>query len=130
MMEDGSLKHRDDVVPFYYPCSICGVYTFHLVYEQHDGLASGTKLSTRKLESQFLLVCVKCTATSARLTHGEVESLAQRTIPESIHSVYPHLRTLYDPAFFDLQKQRNLEALSPEAAERIDRYVRHYRLMS
>jgi hypothetical protein len=130
-MPDSPLVHREDIVPFYFPCSICGVYSFHMVYEQPDGFASEvsfTKAPLAAADRAFFLVCVKCTATSARLDPDEVRCLAQDTIPASIHSQYPDLKTLYNPALFEQQKKRNMEKLSSESAEKIDCLVRHYRL--
>jgi hypothetical protein len=132
-VSDTSLVHRDDIVPFYFPCSICGVYSFHMVYEERHG--TGTEIASAKVplassDRAYLLVCAKCTATSATLDQTEVDSLSRDTIPKSIHSRYPNLQTFYNPAFFEQQKRRNLETLSTESAERIDSLVRHYRLES
>jgi hypothetical protein len=104
-----------------------------MVYEQPYGFASETSFTKSPLartDRAFFVVCVKCTATNARLDQAEVDSLAQDTIPMSIHSQYPNLQTLYNPALFDQQKKKNLEKLSTESAERIDSLVRHYRLES
>jgi hypothetical protein len=128
---DSPLVHRDEIVPFYFPCSICGVYTFHMVYEQPHGFASEISFTKSPLANDdraFFLVCVKCTATNARLDQDQIDSLAQNTIPESIHSRYPDLKTFYNPAFFEQQKRRNMEMLSSESAEKIDCLVRHYTL--
>jgi hypothetical protein len=130
---DSPLVHREDIVPFYFPCEICGVYSFHMVYEQPRGFATEialTKSPRAAGDRAFMLVCVKCTATNARLDPLEVQSLVENVIPTSIHSQYPNLQTLYDPALFDQQKRRNMESLSSESAERIDCLVRHYRLES
>jgi len=123
--------HREDIVPFYFPCSICGVYSFHMVYEQPHGFASEisfTKSPLASTDRAFFLVCTKCTATNSRLDPDEIQTLAENTIPKSIHSPYPPLQTLYNPALFEQQKQRNMEKLSSETAAKIDCLVRHYRL--
>jgi hypothetical protein len=104
-----------------------------MVYEERHGNESDgsfTKSPPAGARPVFLLVCVKCTATSDRLDSKEVELLAQGTIPQSIHEQYPPLQTLYNPTHFDQQKRRNMEKMSSESAERIDCLVRHYQLES
>jgi hypothetical protein len=58
----------------------------------------------------------------------EISKLTRHLIPRSVHSLYPDIQVLYNPALLDKWKQENLQKMSLKAAEQVDGFVRQYRL--
>lgn len=130
-MPEFPMKVRQDISPIYFPCSSCGIYMFHRVCEQPYGLAFKVPFMKSPLASThkaYFAVCVGCVAVNGQFEVGDVDKLLRNIIPRSVHSLYPDIQALYNPALFDKWKQENLRKMSPKAAEEVDGLLRRYRL--
>ena len=130
-MPEFPMKVRQDIIPIYFPCSACGSYMFHYICEQPCGLAFKIPFMSSPLASThkgYHIVCVGCTIINGQLEVGDVAKLTRNMIPKSIHSLYPAIQTLYNPALFDNWKQENMQKMDLKAADQVDGFVRHYRL--
>jgi hypothetical protein len=131
LMPEFPMKPRHDITPIYFPCSECKSYMFHCICEQPYGMAFKIPLMRSPLASThkaYFVVCFGCTTVNGQLGAEEISKLTRHLIPRSVHSLYPDIQVLYNPALLDKWKQENLQKMSLKAAEQVDGFVRQYRL--
>lgn len=78
---------KPEITPVVYPCSSCGMLTFHVVVEQPTGLGIKLPFARKPLATtgrDYGLVCNSCTTTTGITGRRFLEMLERRIVPREI----------------------------------------------